>query len=49
MKERLTQIFNSLKQVETKGDNTIIMGECLKALYTLIDNYEEQAKEAIDE
>ena len=28
--------YNTLQLIETKGENTVIMGECLKALGSLI-------------
>lgn len=42
MVNKLTALYNTLAQVETKGDNTVIMGDCLKYLKQLIA--EEQAK-----
>ena len=42
MKNRLTQIFNALKMVETKGDSTVIMADCLKALAEVINSDDEQ-------
>ena len=44
-KEQLTllsQIYNTLLLVETKGENTMIMAECIKALQCVIG---EAAKE----
>lgn len=44
-KEQLTllsQIYNTLLLVETKGENTMIMAECIKALQGVIG---EAAKE----
>ena len=44
-KEQLTllsQIYNTLLLVETKGENTMIMAECIKALQGVIG---EVAKE----
>ena len=32
----LAQIYNSLMCIETKGENTILMGKCLLKLQTLI-------------
>lgn len=39
----LTQIYNTLLLVSTRGEDTVIMAECLKALQRVI---EEGAKEA---
>ena len=44
-KEQLTvlsQIYNTLLLIETKGENTLIMAECVKALQSVIN---EGAKE----
>ena len=32
----LIKVYNTLQLIETKGENTVIMGECLKALGSLI-------------
>ena len=42
MIEKLTALYNTLAQVETKGDSTVIMGDCLKYLKQMIA--EEQSK-----
>lgn len=34
----LTQIKNTLMEVSTKGQDTILMSECLKALTSLINS-----------
>lgn len=34
----LTQIYNTLLLVNTRGEDTIIMAECLKALQQVIEN-----------
>lgn len=41
--KKLTQIYNTLLMVSTRGEDTILMGECLKAIQQLA---EEGAKEA---
>ena len=33
---QLVNIYNALQQINTKGDDTIIMAECLVALKTLL-------------
>ena len=40
--ETLFRIYNTLCLIETKGENTIIMADCLKSLKTIIN--EEQIK-----
>lgn len=47
MKENLTKVFNTLRLIETKGDNTVLMADCLKALAGIISNIPEE-KEADD-
>lgn len=42
MVNKLTALYNTLAQIETKGENTIVMGDCLKYLKQIIE--EEQAK-----
>lgn len=39
----LSKLFNTLLLISTKGEDTMIMAECLKALQTIV---EEGAKEA---
>ena len=41
MKAELTNLFNTLCQIETKGQNTIIMGDCLRYLEQLINKSTE--------
>ena len=41
MKAELTNLFNTLCQIETKGRNTIIMGDCLRYLEQLINKSTE--------
>lgn len=42
MKEALMQIFNALNRISTKGENTLIMADCLRALAEVINKYDEQ-------
>lgn len=37
MRERLTAIFNTLKEIETKGDSTLMMADCLRELTNVIN------------
>ena len=42
----LTQIYNTLTLVHTNGEDTIIMGDCLKSFYSfLMSHKENQLKE----
>lgn len=34
----LKKIYNSLTLISTKGEETIIMADCLRALYDVIEN-----------
>ena len=36
MKEELTKLYNTMLTIETKGTNTVVMGDCLKFLNQLI-------------
>lgn len=44
MRERLTAIFNTLRQIETKGDSTVLMGDCLVGLSTILQELYEAEK-----
>ena len=44
MKDKLTTIFNALQNVETKGQSTLIMADCLRELVNIINEPEEEAK-----
>lgn len=46
MKDKLTAIFNTLKIVETKGDSTLIMADCLRELAKLINEMEQSDAES---
>lgn len=41
MKTKLVQLYNSLGLVETKGQNTLIMADCMRFLDTLIKECSE--------
>ena len=49
MKEKLTVLFNTLAQIETKGDGTLKMAGCLQHVQRMIDKCDmekpEEAKE----
>lgn len=38
------RIYNTLCTIETKGENTLIMGDCLRAMQTLAQEIAESAK-----
>ncbi len=48
----LTQIYNYLMSIDTKGENTLIMSECLKAMQFLLQQpiaEEDKQEEKTDE
>ena len=45
MKDKLAQIFNTLKMVETKGDSTVIMADCMRSLAEIINSIPEEQKQ----
>lgn len=45
MKDTLVQVLNTLMSIETKGNNTILMGGCLQAINQLIPQVDEMQKE----
>lgn len=44
MKEKLTVLFNTLCQIETRGDSTLKMSRCLQHLQQMIAECEIQEK-----
>lgn len=44
MKDRLQMIFNTLRAIETKGDSTILMRDCLVGLSTILQELYEAEK-----
>lgn len=45
MKEDLIKLYNTLKLISTKGDDTKIMGKCLEYTEALINRVEETKTE----
>lgn len=45
MKEELTKLRNTLYEVETKGQSTVVMSECLKYLNALIEACDDEGAE----
>lgn len=43
MGNKLTALYNTMAQIETKGKNTVLMGDCLKYLEQLIAEEREKA------
>lgn len=44
MRERLTAIFNTLREIETKGNSTVLMRDCLVSLSTILQELYEAEK-----
>ena len=40
----LSLIYNTLLEISTKGDDTVLMGECLKAFKNFIMNKQEEVQ-----
>lgn len=54
MKQQLSQILATLKLVETKGDSTVIMADCMKMLANVImsipdEKPQEEPKEEVED
>lgn len=45
MKEKLSQLYNTLALIETKGDGTLLMADCLKFLGQCINECEQHEVE----
>lgn len=44
MKERLTAIFNLMQRIETKGDSTLFMADCIRELANVINSMPEESE-----
>ena len=42
MKEKLIAIFNTMQNIETHGNSTILMADCIKELARVIDSIPEE-------
>ena len=38
---QLSRIYNTLMTIETKGENTIVMGDCLRALQESVQTIQQ--------
>lgn len=38
MKDKLIAIFNTMQRIETHGDSTLLMADCIKTLAVVIDS-----------
>lgn len=48
MKDKLTAIFNLMQNIETKGDSTLFMADCVRALANVINSMDNESED-IDE
>ena len=44
MRDRLAQIFNALMSVETKGDSTLILADCMRELLKIVQEIDKKQK-----
>ena len=42
---QLSRIYNTLLTIETKGENTIVMGDCLRAFQQSVQEIQKQPLE----
>lgn len=48
MKEKLIAIFNALQNIETHGNSTILMADCIRELAHVIDSIPNEDKNGTD-
>lgn len=46
--EQLARIYNTLLNINTRGEDTLIMADCLRALEKVIKNIDESNKSSVD-
>lgn len=44
MKKRLIAVFNAMHRIETKGESTLIMADCLREIAQIINAIESEEK-----
>lgn len=44
MKEKLIAIFNAMQSIETRGNSTILMADCIKELAVIIDSIPDEER-----
>lgn len=47
MRDRLATIFNALQNVETKGQNTLIIADCMRELLAVIQEMDKEEKDGV--
>lgn len=45
MKDRLTAIFNLMQRIETKGESTLFMADCIRELANIINSMPDESEE----
>ena len=48
MREKLIAIFNLMQNIETHGNSTLLMADCIKELAVVIDSIPEEKKDGTD-
>ena len=48
MKEKLIAIINLMQNIETHGNSTLMMADCIKELAVVIDSIPEEKKDGTD-
>ena len=48
MKKQLIDIFELMKRIETKGESTVFMADCLKALADIINSMPDEKAETTE-
>ena len=48
MKEKLIAIFNTMQRIETHGESTLMMADCIKELANVINSIPEEKKDGTD-
>lgn len=44
MKERLTTVFNVMQRIETHGDSTLMMADCIRELADIINSLPKESE-----
>lgn len=48
MKDKLIAIFNTMQQIETHGNSTLFMADCIRELAVVIDSIPNEEKNGTD-
>lgn len=47
MRDRLATIFNALQNVQTKGESTLIIADCMRELLAIIQEMDKEEKDGV--